>query len=977
MHSKDIPRLKGPLHALLWEQWRMTRPVALLPLIVALADGGLWLWCHVALDMPVRQFIDLADAFVVVMLALTGLVLLSQPDRRLELRLATSPRLLRLPVRGRALLFTSLPLRVGMAALFGALSLLVHHGFYGTETDLAFWLSLEFFLCCYLLLYTVAAPMSMRGDRASMIATGLAAGLLVLVAKPTYGWTTEYPIPALLLAGAAALAGGAGMHGLRRCGGTMAATTFSVPAMAGGYSDIRDIPRFATPLEAQVWFERRRHGWLLPALSLLVAIGCGGYHLLAEQNRVINLETFYDFIAASLMLLPVAAVVVAGVIAVMDARALNGSSGRFQFVRPMSTPLLAQARLRMAVRSSGYSVLVVLGIALLLFVMFLLLAPRMFLNAMYEESYVGGELVRLLTFFISMGILYASVLLLVALVSTVVLVMGNRINVIACMAAGVILLVLGSLDSVYFEIASVFVLAGALLAAMLGNAVVSWRTGLSPWWPVIPGMLLLPLLSSPYGLVYTLNEVIPNFLGIAAFVLPALALSSLVGLPLGFHLRRSQSWLPSVLDTARPNLMELRRACSRIALIALLLAGVYAGYRVGMMRVVETARKDAELALDAMLREEHPVPAAYVSVALNAATALAKESERHREQLQMEDDVTEEAQKSSEDMEREITTRVLEAWLPKLESAWQEHGEVPVMQVAGTYDRESEKWESVAENLRDLLSAFIGSSLEAAESGDTESAARYLAQTFSVIGTMESLGVYVLSHWALAETHNRWFNSFQRVFDLADFNSEQLGMLQSRVPQRQYEALSGRWLREDMSLIQDYGDLDGERYPDTLAWKLGAFWYHALGVVSWDQLASYGVIRSEALSLQGKGKLMTQTFLPFGTPQSYRHLNQYRLRYPAALQSQARNEVLRTGIAVLRFQREHGRFPDELDELLGGYLDEIKVSPYGYFNWDALSPDYRVNTPYEVEIKIEDWRTQLGDPFEVFSASFSLTLRAR
>jgi hypothetical protein len=345
----------GPIRALVWEQARVTGVLAVgifISGMVAQAPvlvGGRYGWIDDSSSYHVPTICTL--------LAMAGamLVFLLRQDVRGHLVLRYERRLARLPIDTLPLVVIPFIARIGALVLLGV----------------AFWACRSLFSerewkeAAYLI-----APVSMFAilqalawSRHSITGASwfLIAGLFVLPSLLVASGTVDFSLgafyqgllgmlthPAVALAAVVAGFGYAyvGVHGYRRDERYGIATPAEVweRLTTGGRSRDR---RFETLLEAQVWYEWKRMGWMLPGGTLLLSLVFG---LLAAAVGIdeTNRGLIVQYIPYGALLL---SAVGTSLLAGTGIAKSRGSTAPYPMLRPATSAHLAQARMLVAGRS--------------------------------------------------------------------------------------------------------------------------------------------------------------------------------------------------------------------------------------------------------------------------------------------------------------------------------------------------------------------------------------------------------------------------------------------------------------------------------------------------------------------------------------------------------------------------------------------------------------------------------------------------
>lgn len=353
--------MRGPMQALVWEQARVTGVLAVWIFVVALvAQVPVFLEYYLVWQRG-SDYMELSNLCIGVALLGAVLVFLLRQDARGHLVTAYEQRLARLPVRTAPLVLVPLVARLlALAILAGGLwfvrwVLAPEHAF-----DPAW-------LLPPLLLYAIVQALSWSRHTitgaswvvvaafflfpALAVASGLASftfaayyeGLIALARRPAVA------IPMLGLSIGYALVGVEGYRRDARYGLPTPAAVWERLTMGGRSKD----RAFTTPLEAQIWYEWKRMGWILPAgtvgLTLVLGLLAGAIGF----PREIEARAWQYLPYGALLLAAFGASLLTG----SGIGRLRGGAAPYPLLRPASSLHLAQARLLVGARSLSYALL--------------------------------------------------------------------------------------------------------------------------------------------------------------------------------------------------------------------------------------------------------------------------------------------------------------------------------------------------------------------------------------------------------------------------------------------------------------------------------------------------------------------------------------------------------------------------------------------------------------------------------------------
>lgn len=523
MRSADIKPLSGPFAALLWEQWRLTRPVLLLPLLASLMVVGLWTWNDDRSPL-FRDAVAFTGLGILVCAYCAMLLLVSQPDKRMNLRLSVAERYQRIPVSPWLILLASLLVRSLLAfgcmycfATISATLWRLYPAYNWNSPDNAFSASLAF-TSMMLLLYGVVAAVSPWGERLTGIVLGVFSITLFIAKGMAPEISDAYPVSiffcSLMLACLGSLWSSRALH---------RQVVFTSPSLAGfrsrgAYARISDIPHFGTRTQAQRWFEWQRFGWMPISIGVLAMLWVVVLHLYAEGAFAHD-----QFKLLAILLVNALGGCIAGTTLLFfaaDYRLFRSPSGRYLFTRPFAPSLVASARIATIVK---IILLSSVGAATLFQFFALVLAlirmdsayldPRQFLP--YFDSDTGfGVIGVIATAFIVMVIPMAA----------------NRWSFLVLLPT--------SLAGLITESHVISILIGTMaLAAALGMAFYTriWKPGL-----LLAFIFFLFGFLSPVLMFYSLP---PDY--VYAFLTLT---TGLICMPFTFHINRSATYLPRRLE---------------------------------------------------------------------------------------------------------------------------------------------------------------------------------------------------------------------------------------------------------------------------------------------------------------------------------------------------------------------------------------------------------------------------------------------
>ena len=371
------PRLRpfgSPTAALLWEQFRLFIPfIGGAIFTEAAAAAGLYIN---VLQNSVSMRDALSGASVVPRLCsvLLPALLCVTPHSGI----AFPGRLYRLPVATRRMvLYVAVPrllfLLVTLLSLFGFRTL-----FFGMpqadEVLRMTVLAVLALLAGLALSWSLGAFKNWPALLAQMVVIGMAWSLYDILGKPevrdALGPDILWPAAGLwavfwtliLFAGPERARSGVSL--LRR----VAAWFRPAARRAASHGPVR-LRRFSSPLEAQLWYERRTRGYaglLYPLLFVLFAV------MAAAETRLLVWISFASAFSVTVIVAALAGAacfVVAACRAGMEAYRVRAGQFRFVAARPLSTADMARARFHAMWRGAGTAVLFALALAVLLWLL--------------------------------------------------------------------------------------------------------------------------------------------------------------------------------------------------------------------------------------------------------------------------------------------------------------------------------------------------------------------------------------------------------------------------------------------------------------------------------------------------------------------------------------------------------------------------------------------------------------------------------
>ncbi|MFM1921304.1 MAG: hypothetical protein RLZZ303_2938 [Candidatus Hydrogenedentota bacterium] len=945
MRSRDIKPLGGPLAALLWEQWRMARPSLLLPLAMGLADLGLHAWCRLALGMRDDEFTDLAGWYAGGLVVLLSLVLLCHPDRRLEVRLSPGPRLLRLPVPRRALTLSALPLRalLGGAAVYTALSI---HVWFFPPDQLAGLPSLGTagFLCAFMLLYGAVSVAGVWGERAAALALFAVLAAVMFVAGRIAEWhgglLWMLTPPALLLG----LGGVALSHLLRRqARGRMA---LGMARSRGRYARVRELPAFNTPLEAQRWYETRRFGGALPTATAIVALGLFGVQVAnyLEHDHLSHLfaTNFLD----AIRFLPAIAVGLALILAALDHLLYRRPEGRFLVTRPVHPALIARARMGMQARSVAKALLAPVLVAALLWPLLLLLRPAYGVDMQLEAIYPYYNIWHVLLDAHNEIL----IVLVIPLVAWCAGLLFNRVTALVLAGGGLAIFILSQFHLMEFDTLSFHAARITVAMILLANLLLGLRAGLLRPGALLPLLCLIPLTTlASLADMYMRQEELWALAGLAA--LPVIAIA---GAPLEFHLRRSGTHWPRLLDAGLAFRREWARALRRLGLAAAAALLLLSWHHAALARAAHVGLSGAESALSRAPWNERTANMAVLLHAVAAGGGLREAIEAMPEQdrsgFSRSFDQPEwwwprRQLRATEAMLNEAANRILHA------------AEDPNNLPPGLTLEDEEGLDC----LHTAVTGLLSQAQALAQNADPEAAMRPIEAALHVAEACAAKPYPARPDGALGIVILHELND---VLSQAWFTPEQLARIEAHLPGLPNLAPVAAWLAQDLADARAYPNLDSFAWPLSPAW---CFWYRTLGIQRWDQLAAAGLVQRQAWALQQQRvDWYTHRPAPFLAPLTALrwpapHVESaaywsHQWGYPHAMSSLRWHILQRGMLALRRHAALHGgtlpedktRFLELLPEDLRGHAQR----QMGYRRDNDHEAQLRINNEMSFTIKI-------------------------
>lgn len=345
--------MRSPLQALIWEQTRVAGAIALMLFAVGL------LLTIMGLDPNFYKYIENEFPFFASIAMYTGAVLfLFRNDARAHLVLAYESRLARLPVNTVPLVLIPFLARFFGLILLGTALCAVHHVLIGPPAELEGLLGA---LVLYAVLQTLCwTRTSITGASYGLLLLLFVGPLIAQLGDEIYwrGFSYEEyyalltglatnPVSAPLIILACIVWSVVGVHWVRRDErhGLPTPSKLWERINTGAHSKDR---KFGSALEAQVWYEWKRVGWILPlisvAITLLLSMLLAAFG--ADDEHTGGLLAQYLPYAALLM-----AAAFTGLKIGTGIASSRGNTVPFPFLRPASSATLAHARLLVGARA--------------------------------------------------------------------------------------------------------------------------------------------------------------------------------------------------------------------------------------------------------------------------------------------------------------------------------------------------------------------------------------------------------------------------------------------------------------------------------------------------------------------------------------------------------------------------------------------------------------------------------------------------
>lgn len=352
-----IPRLR----MLFWEQMRtaglLCFVIAIFTLLLQTSVFGDLMWRQTLFQDAVQDA-RLATFWA---LLLAAAVLLVRQDGHAHLALDFEPRLLHLPTKTVPVLIIVLSARVLFLFLLGLVLMITYRLFFGQPMELRYLVvTLHVYACAQALLWvrhsitglSYSVPLGILGMSGVLVFFGMEPNTLSEIAEKAKDWFTYPPSLLLTLPGALALA-------LRGIVWQRRDERHGLPSANEALIRLHEIwsvrvYTFESPLEAQLWFEQRRMGRLLPALTLLFSLV---FALLFTvlPNLAFDSHTRYWYAPFAGLL---AAAVICGRIGLRP-------RSRFPFHRPQTATMAALSILLIQLRGLFFCFLLVSALSIL------------------------------------------------------------------------------------------------------------------------------------------------------------------------------------------------------------------------------------------------------------------------------------------------------------------------------------------------------------------------------------------------------------------------------------------------------------------------------------------------------------------------------------------------------------------------------------------------------------------------------------
>ncbi len=353
--------MKPRYRALIWEQSRtagvLCFVIVMFTLLLQASVFGDLLWQQTLFQDAVHT----ARMATFWALLLAAAVLLVRQDGHAHLALDFEPRLLHLPAKTVPVLTIVFSTRVLFLFLLGLILMITYRLFFGQSMELQYLVvTLHVYACAQALLwvrhsitglnYTV--PLGILGMSGALVFFGVEPNTLAEIAEQVWNWFTHPPSLLLTLPGALVLAA-RGIVWQRRDERHGFPPADEALAWLHEIRSVR-VYTFESPLEAQLWFEQRRVGRLLPALTLLFSLV---FALLFTvlPNLAFDAHTRYLYAPFAGLL---AAAIICGRIGLRP-------RSRFPFHRPQTATMAALSILLIQLRGLFFCFLLVSGLSVL------------------------------------------------------------------------------------------------------------------------------------------------------------------------------------------------------------------------------------------------------------------------------------------------------------------------------------------------------------------------------------------------------------------------------------------------------------------------------------------------------------------------------------------------------------------------------------------------------------------------------------
>jgi hypothetical protein len=413
-----------------------------------------------------------------------------------------------------------------------------------------------------------------------------------------------------------------------------------------------------------------------------------------------------------------------------------------------------------------------------------------------------------------------------------------------------------------------------------------------------------------------------------------------------------------VLDDAQARRREWRKALATAAVLLLVLAPIYSLYQVAVNRAAAQAIAGAEQAIHEVPQEDRLYRPELLLRASSIGEDIADATKYLSDNCGMW-----QAGAGRAECTQQLVDPIAIAALGELEALAAKPA-VPMSNrnldlLHFSNDPELNNGRMGADSVIALTGTLFRLAREAAPT-DTALSMRYLLAAFAISDSANAL--MIVNH----NTVRGWGSpmiAIQTLRPLVEgkFSDEQLAALQAAVPGQVARQVGTTFLYRDLLAIKDFG-LAGDGTSDPLDWSEAAtgvlFWYEALGVRAWDQIAAATTVRDQARSMHGKGVVSdasnSQFEIPF-TPLTDYLWDRMSWGYPYLQQSEREAALLRTALALQRYALAHGEFPERLDALTPDYLAELPIDPArGYGEPSGNQPsklvDYYYDSPSSVRL---------------------------